>query len=78
MTLSDGGKGDSYRPVNQKKYADNYDRIFNKTSPCVNVCKIEKDVCKGCGRTREQIAQWPYMSDEERQELMSKLGDEYV
>lgn len=25
------GKGDKYRPVNWKKYAENYDRIFRKT-----------------------------------------------
>ena len=24
------GKGDKYRPVNWKKYAENYDRIFRK------------------------------------------------
>jgi hypothetical protein len=24
------GKGDSYRPVDKKKYDENYDRIFNK------------------------------------------------
>jgi hypothetical protein len=24
----DAGKGDTYRPVDKKKYADNYDRIF--------------------------------------------------
>ena len=24
------GKGDDYRPVDQKKYSENYDRIFKK------------------------------------------------
>jgi len=27
-TRSDGGKGDTLRPVNQKKYSENWDRIF--------------------------------------------------
>jgi hypothetical protein len=32
--MSDGGKGSSPRPfsVSQKEYADNYDRIFGKSS----------------------------------------------
>jgi len=25
------GKGDTYRPVNKKKYDENYDRIFGKS-----------------------------------------------
>ncbi len=28
--MSDGGKGDNWRPHNQKKYAENYERIFHK------------------------------------------------
>ena len=35
-------------------------------SPCINVCKIENDVCIGCGRTLEEIAHWTSMSNEER------------
>ena len=27
------GKGDSYRPVDQKKWAENWDRIFGKKKP---------------------------------------------
>jgi hypothetical protein len=28
--MSDGGKGSTPRPVDQKKYNDNWDRIFGK------------------------------------------------
>jgi len=28
--LSPAGKGDRYRPVDRKKYGENYDRIFGK------------------------------------------------
>ena len=31
------GKGCRYRPVNQKKYGENYDKIFGKQNP-----KLEK------------------------------------
>lgn len=30
MTNGQAGKGDSYRPVDYKKWSDNYDRIFGK------------------------------------------------
>lgn len=31
--MSDGGKGDKQRPTDQKKYNENYDRIFGKKDP---------------------------------------------
>lgn len=30
------GKGDSYRPVDYKKYSENYDRIFGKKKEQIN------------------------------------------
>lgn len=32
MSATHGGKGDSPRPVDAAKYAENYDRIFGKKS----------------------------------------------
>ncbi len=31
---SGAGKGDKYRPVDRKKYYENYDRIFGKKKEC--------------------------------------------
>jgi len=39
-------------------------------SPCVQICEIRGDVCWGCGRTLEQIAQWTQYSDQERQQII--------
>ncbi len=46
------------------------------TSPCISVCKINKDTreCDGCGRTIDQISQWTKYSDEERYNIMKELG----
>lgn len=41
------GKGSRYRPVNQKIYAENYDRIFGK-NPKVNT-KGNEDEASGKG-----------------------------
>jgi predicted Fe-S protein YdhL (DUF1289 family) len=37
-------------------------------SPCNKVCKIEKTsgLCIGCLRTKEEIAGWPSMTDEQK------------
>jgi len=28
-------------------------------SPCVAICRLEQEICIGCGRTRQEIAAWP-------------------
>ena len=35
-------------------------------SPCIRVCRIERGLCVGCGRTLEEVAGWSRMSDEEK------------
>jgi predicted Fe-S protein YdhL (DUF1289 family) len=49
----------------------NFDVVVE--SPCINVCKIENDVCIGCGRTLEEIAHWSEMTDEEKEQVNANL-----
>ena len=42
-------------------------------SPCINVCKIENDVCVGCGRTLEEIAHWSEMTDADKEQVNANL-----
>lgn len=35
-------------------------------SPCIKVCRIEHDICVGCGRTLDEIRLWTQMNDTER------------
>ena len=42
-------------------------------SPCINVCKIENDVCIGCGRTLEEIAHWSEMTDADKEYINANL-----
>lgn len=46
-------------------------------SPCVGVCStgLGDDVCRGCGRTLEEIRDWAAMSDDERAEIMQRLKE---
>jgi len=44
-------------------------------SPCTKVCEIDPadGLCRGCRRTRHEIARWGSYSDEERRTLMREL-----
>ena len=45
-------------------------------SPRINNCKLNEisNICDGCGRTIKEIMQWTIMSDEEREEIMIRIG----
>ncbi|MDD9909123.1 MAG: DUF1289 domain-containing protein [Ahrensia sp.] len=45
------------------------------SSPCVLICAIEPTSghCYGCGRTRDEIAGWTRLSEDQRVELMRDL-----
>jgi len=44
-------------------------------SPCVDICTTdpESDLCVGCGRTVEEIANWIIFSDKEKKKLLIEL-----
>jgi predicted Fe-S protein YdhL (DUF1289 family) len=44
-------------------------------SPCLKICVLEpgSKLCRGCGRTIEEIAGWSALSDGERRRIMSAL-----
>jgi hypothetical protein len=44
-------------------------------SPCVKICVYEAGagLCRGCGRTLEEIADWTALSDAERRRIMEDL-----
>jgi len=44
-------------------------------SPCKLICELdlEHGLCKGCGRSREEIAMWTRYSDAKRAFVMTEL-----
>ena len=44
-------------------------------SPCVDRCKILKrtGVCRGCGRTIDEIKSWSEASDDEKLAILDRL-----
>ena len=49
-------------------------------TPCTKVCVIDaaSGLCRGCGRTIDEIAQWAGLSDETRRTIMSGLSARMV
>lgn len=48
---------------------------MNTASPCIRVCKLDDgDVCIGCHRTRDEIARWTQMSDDEKVRINLRLA----
>ena len=48
--------------------------VIELASPCVNICKVEDNVCIGCGRTLDEIANWTSMSNEERKQINERVS----
>ena len=44
-------------------------------SPCTKVCTIDprSGLCRGCGRTLAEIAQWTSLNEGERERIMADL-----
>ena len=49
--------------------------VIGTPSPCIERCKIVErtGVCRGCGRTRDEISGWASASEERRQAILSEL-----
>ncbi|WP_454692287.1 DUF1289 domain-containing protein [Achromobacter aloeverae] len=52
--------------------------VFTMTdSPCVAVCStLYDDVCRGCGRTAMEVAEWVFLSPEEKQVIWTRIRAE--
>ncbi len=44
-------------------------------SPCIDICNINPDteLCEGCFRTVDEIAEWATYSDEEKLEILAAI-----
>ncbi|SDD42681.1 DUF1289 domain-containing protein [Paraburkholderia lycopersici] len=46
-------------------------------SPCIGVCStLFDDICKGCGRTAVEVANWVFMADEEKRAVWARIESE--
>ncbi len=49
---------------------------FSADCPCIGHCStaLGDDVCRGCGRTFEEVTRWPEMTEEERRAVNRRLA----
>jgi predicted Fe-S protein YdhL (DUF1289 family) len=48
---------------------------MDESSPCIGVCALdEARVCRGCGRTIEEIAAWLHASKAEREAIRRRAA----
>ena len=47
------------------------------STPCVNICWTDPvhGLCEGCGRTRDEIGSWCFITEEQRLTLMPELKE---
>jgi len=42
--------------------------------PCIDICEFnKKEICKACGRTRQEKKQWKQLSPEEKQAIWTRI-----
>jgi len=56
---------------------DDEHSLARTDSPCVALCStLFDDVCRGCGRTAMEVANWVFLSDEEKQRIWKRIKAE--
>ena len=51
--------------------------VTRPDTPCVAVCStLFDDVCRGCGRTVLEVANWVYMTAEEKDRVWERITRE--
>ena len=50
------------------------DSFTSTDSPCVAVCStLFDDVCRGCGRTAMEVANWVFMEEDEKRLVWQRI-----
>lgn len=45
-------------------------------SPCISICRLnDEDICVGCYRSSEEIRNWIYLDDDQRQQIIELCSD---
>jgi predicted Fe-S protein YdhL (DUF1289 family) len=44
-------------------------------NPCKSICRLnEQGICVGCRRTREEIASWSKLTNEQKQVIVKRIS----
>ena len=60
-----------------KRKHDYKGKKMRPDSPCVAVCTtLYDEICKGCGRTYVEVANWVFMTEDEREAVWQRIDAE--
>jgi len=46
----------------------------NMKTPCKRICVlVDNKICEGCGRTWEELRDWTFYTDKQRDDIMERL-----
>ncbi len=43
-------------------------------SPCIDVCRMDGELCVGCYRTLDEIVRWSSASDDDKREILAAVA----
>ncbi len=70
VSRSGGAPATQAQPARESRFAAT-------DSPCVAVCStLYDDICRGCGRTAMEVANWVFLSPEEKQVIWTRIRAE--
>ncbi|HUH58708.1 MAG TPA: DUF1289 domain-containing protein [Candidimonas sp.] len=53
---------------------DDTRKLAATDSPCIAVCTtLYDDICRGCGRTAMEVANWVFLDDAEKQQVRERI-----
>ncbi|NYT82682.1 DUF1289 domain-containing protein [Alcaligenaceae bacterium] len=57
-----------------KRKRDDARSLDPSDSPCVAVCStLYDDICRGCGRTAMEVANWVFLDDSEKRAVWERI-----
>ena len=69
------GSGSGMEAVQARR--DSAHRLNPSDSPCVAVCStLYDEVCRGCGRTAMEVANWVFLDDEEKLRVWQRITEQ--
>jgi predicted Fe-S protein YdhL (DUF1289 family) len=43
-------------------------------SPCKSICKMKDNICIGCNRTTDEIANWSKFTNEQKHAIITRIN----
>lgn len=72
METTEAHRGDARRSDARR---DDAHSLSATDSPCVAVCStLYDDICRGCGRTAMEVANWVFLDDTERRQVRERIA----